>query len=368
MPHKTYPVSETNLNGNELKYVSEAVSSTWISSNGKYIDLFEKEFAEYIGTKHAVAVNNGTVALHLALMALGISEGDEVIVPNLTYIATANAVTYVGATPVFADSNPISWNIDPASIEKLITKKTRAIIPVHLYGNPCDMDALSDICKRHNLWLIEDAAEAIGSKYKGRNAGSFGIISTYSFYGNKTITTGEGGMVLTDDDALAGKIRLLKGQGMSFTKRYWFEIVGYNYRMTNVQAAIGHAQMERINELVDAKRSNAKLYNKYLGSVDKLILPDESHGCINTYWMYSIVLKDHSRVLRDEFAKRLTEMGIDSRPFFYLMTEMPPYANHKKDDCNISLQLAQQGLNLPSSTLLKEDDIKYICECIKKCL
>jgi len=368
MAEKNYPVSETNLLGNELKYVTDAISSSWISSNGKYIDLFEKEFAEYLGVKHAIGVFNGTVALHLALLSLGIGKGDEVIVPNLTYIATANAVSYVGATPVFADSELDSWNIDPSSIEKLISKKTKAIIPVHLYGNPCNMDKLNEVCKKHNLYLIEDAAEAIGSEYKGKKAGSFGSISTFSFYGNKTITTGEGGMVVTNDDLIAQKIRLFKGQGMSFSKRYWFEIVGYNYRMTNIQAAIGHAQMERINELVNAKISNAKLYNKYLKGNEKLMLPIEANGSKNTYWMYSILLKNHTREQRELFAKRLSESGVDSRPFFYLMTEMPPYAKHKKDECKTALQLAQQGLNLPSSTLLNENDVQSICECIKKCL
>ncbi len=269
MANKNYPVSETNLNGNELKYVTDAVSSSWISSNGKYIDLFENEFANYLGVKHAIAVSNGTVAIHLALLALNIGKGDEVIVPNLTYIATANAVSYVNATPVFADSEADTWNINPECIEKLITPKTKAIIPVHLYGNPCNMDKIATIAKNHNLYIIEDAAEAIGSQYHGKKTGSFGLISTFSFYGNKTITTGEGGMVATNDDELASKIRLFKGQGMSFTKRYWFDVIGYNYRMTNMQAAIGHAQMERINDLVNAKRQNARHYNRFLNDIDQ---------------------------------------------------------------------------------------------------
>jgi len=365
---KYIPVSEPNLKGKELEYITDVVKSTWISSTGKYINEFEKMFAEYTGVNYAISVSNGTVALHLALLALNIGPGDEVIVPNLTYIATANSVTYVGATPVFADSEKDTWNIDPKSIERLITKKTRAIIPVHLYGNPCNMNAILKIAKTNNLFVIEDAAEALGSEYFGQKTGSFGDISTFSFYGNKTITTGEGGMVVTKDSEMANKLRILKGQGMNPNKRYWFDIIGYNYRMTNMQAALGCAQMERVDELVKAKRNIAQLYDKYLMDIPNIIIPTEKFHTINTYWMYSIILNNYSREKREKFREELEKLGIETRPFFYLITEMPPYSRYKNSECKVAKLLADKGLNLPSSTLLKKEKIEYICGKVKKCL
>lgn len=368
MVKKYIPVSEPNLKKKELDYVVDTVKSTWISSKGKYIDKFEKMFAEYIGVNHAISVSNGTVALHLALLALNIGPGDEVIVPNLTYIATANSVTYVSATPVFADSEEDTWNIDPKSIERLITRKTKAIIPVHLYGNPCNMNEIMKIAKTNNLFVIEDSAEALGSEYFGKKTGSFGDVSTFSFYGNKTITTGEGGMVVTKDSEIANKLRILKGQGMNPDRRYWFDIIGYNYRMTNIQAALGCAQMERVDELVRAKRNIAQLYNKYFMDIPNIIIPAEKYSTINTYWMYSIILKNYCREEREKFREKLEKLGIETRPFFYLMTEMPPYNSYENNECKIAKLLADKGLNLPSSTLLKEEEIKYICGEVKKCL
>ncbi len=279
----------------------------------------------------------------------------------MTYIATANSVTYVGATPVFADSKKDTWNIDPKSIERLITKKTKAIIPVHLYGNPCNMNAIMKIAKTNNLFVIEDVAEALGSEYFGQKTGSFGDISTFSFYGNKTITTGEGGMVVTNDREIANKLRVLKGQGMNPDRRYWFDIIGYNYRMTNIQAAIGCAQMERVNELVRAKRNIAKLYNEYLMNIPDITIPIEKIHTKNTYWMYSIILNNYCREEREKLREKLDKAGIETRPFFYLMTEMPPYNNYKNNKSKMAKLLADKGLNLPSSTLLKEEEIKYIC-------
>lgn len=365
---KYIPVSEPNLKGKELEYITDAIKSTWISSTGKYINEFEKIFAEYVRANHAISVSNGTVALHLALLALNIGPGDEVIVPNLTYIATANSVTYVGATPVFADSEKDTWNIDPKSIERLLTKKTKAIIPVHLYGNPCNMNEIIKIAKTNNLFVIEDSAEALGSEYFGQKTGSFGDISTFSFYGNKTITTGEGGMVVTNDREIANKLKILKGQGMNPNRRYWFDIIGYNYRMTNMQAAIGCAQMERVDELVRAKRNIAKLYHEYLMNIPDITIPIEKIHTKNTYWMYSIVLNNYCREKREKFREELEKLGIETRPFFYLITEMPPYNKHKSGECKIAKLLADKGINLPSSTILKEEEIEYICRKVKKCL
>ncbi len=358
---KLIPVSEPNISDKELQYITDAVKSSWISSNGKYLDAFEKKFAEYIGVKYAVAVSNGTVALHLALLALGIGPGDEVIVPNLTYIATANAVKYVGASPAFADSDINTWNISIESIKRLITRRTKAIIPVHLYGNPCDMDGILELANEQNLFVIEDAAEAIGSKYNKKHVGSFGHISTFSLYGNKTITTGEGGVVVTNDVELYDKLKLLKGQGMNPKKRYWFDVIGYNYRMTNMQAAIGCAQLERVNELVDKKIKNAKIYNKYFSTCNDIILPMDTTNSLNSYWMYTIVLESYAQEERDYLMKRLLEKNIETRPVFYLTTEMPMYTKHRQDECRNATLIANGGINLPSSTLLNVKEIDYIC-------
>ena len=239
------PVAAPVFAGREREYVADCMESGWISSAGKYVELFEAEFAKFCGVRHAVSCCNGTAALHLALAALGVGPGDEVIVPTLTFVATANAVTYCGARPVFADSEAETWNLDPAHVASKITPRTKGIVAVHLYGNPAEMDALRALAHRHGLFLLEDAAEAHGALYRDAHAGSLGDIAAFSFYGNKIIATGEGGMVTTDDDALAARVRLLRGQGMDAERRYWFPVVGYNYRMMNLPAAIGLAQLER---------------------------------------------------------------------------------------------------------------------------
>jgi perosamine synthetase len=252
------PVYQPSLKGNEKKYVNECLDSTWISSKGKFVNQFENAFAEYVGVKHAATVSNGTVAIHLALLALGIGEGDDVIVPTLTYIASVNSIAYTGANPVFVDSLQDSWQIDPADVVKKITPRTKAIMAVHLYGHPCDMDALMEICKKHDLFLIEDCAEAIGTLYKGKHVGTFGDISTFSFFGNKTITTGEGGMVVTNDETLHDRSLHFKGQGLAKHRQYWHDVIGYNYRMTNICAAIGLAQLEQIEQVLIEKKKSSR--------------------------------------------------------------------------------------------------------------
>lgn len=350
------PVSEPNLSGNEEAYAIDAVRSTWISSSGKYLNQFEEMFRSYVGTKHALAVSNGTVALHLALLALEIGPGDEVIVPNFTYIATANAVRYVGATPVLADMDPVTWNISVDSIKRLINSRTKAIIPVHLYGLACAMDEIMALADSHGIHVIEDAAEAIGSEYKGRRLGSIGKISTFSLYGNKTITTGEGGMVTTNDDKIAKFIHLLKNQGVSPTKRYWFEVIGYNYRMTNLQAAIGCAQMEQLEKFIAYKQRNAQTYSSLLSP--EFGRPAELSHARNTFWMYCTLVP--ARINRDDFCAHLAKNGIETRPFFYLLSTMPPYATTKAEVSQDAKDIAGRGINLPSSTKLTEADIKKI--------
>lgn len=361
---KFIPVSKPALIGNEKEYVLDCLDSGWISSNGKYIKLFERKFAEYLGVSHAMSCSNGTIALHLALLSLGIGPGDEVIVPTLTYVATANAVKYTGATPVFADSEPDTWNIDPKKIEALINGKTKAIMPVHLYGHPCDMDPIMEIAKKYGLHVVEDAAEAIGAKYKERPCGSIAHISTFSFYGNKTITTGEGGMVVTDDDALAAKVRILKGQGMDPNHRYWFPVVGYNYRMTNIQAAIGLAQMENVDKLVEKRRKIARWYNENLKGISGITLPLEKDYAFHSYWMYSILIEKKHGKSRDEVMGFLLKEGIETRPFFYPMHIMPVYRQNAPGLKNAET-IASKGLCLPTFYELEEEKVEYIVDLLK---
>ncbi|MBI5035488.1 MAG: DegT/DnrJ/EryC1/StrS family aminotransferase [Chloroflexi bacterium] len=358
------PVAEPLLNGNELAYVTDCVTSSWISSLGKYIPRFEQEFARFCGTKHGVATSNGTTALHLALVVLGIGQGDQVIVPSLTFIASANAVYYTGAEPVLAESEPRTWNLDPIDVARKITPRTKAIMPVHLYGHPVDMDAINAIAREHNLIVLEDAAEAHGAEYKGQRVGRLGRIATFSFYGNKIITTGEGGMLTTDNDELAEKARWLRDHGMSPTERYWHPIIGYNYRITNIQAALGVAQMERIDEFIARKREIAALYSRLLGDVSGITLPPEESWAKSVYWMYSILVGDEFGISRDALMAHLKSCGIDSRPFFHPIHTMPPY--NKGESLPVAERLARQGINLPSALTLTDKDIQRIANAIRE--
>jgi perosamine synthetase len=320
------PVAAPVLDGREREYVNECLETTWISSAGRFIGEFERAFADYCGVKHAVACNNGTTALHVALVALGIGPGDEVIVPSLTYIASANAVSYCGATPVFAENETRTFNIDPADIEALITPKTRAIMPVHLYGHPADMDPINAIAKKHGLFVVEDAAEAVGGQYKGRTTGSLGDVGVFSFFGNKIITTGEGGMVTTDDDAVAERLRLYKGQGMDPNRRYWFPVIGYNYRMTNIEAAIGLAQLERVDHHLAGRKRVAELYDKALAGLgNRLILPTTESWARHVFWMYTVQLGEGVSKSRDQVMLDLDALGVETRPVFHPMHVLPPY-------------------------------------------
>jgi len=362
------PVAEPCLGEEELKNVIGAVKSGWISSKGKFIEEFEREFAKYCGVKYGVATANGTVALHLALKALGIGKNDEVILPTLTFVATANAVTYCNAKPVFVDSHPEYWCIDPEKIEEKITKNTRAIIVVHLYGHPCDMDWIMDIAEDKGLYVIEDCAEAHGAEYKGKKVGAFGDIVCFSFYGNKIITTGEGGMCLTNNEELAEKMRILSDHGMSKHKKYWHDIVGFNYRMTNLQAAIGVAQLRKLDEFIEKKRQIAKWYAEKLKELEEkglIKLHPEMPWAKCVYWMYSILIEDKiKKISRDTLMKRLEEKGIETRPFFVPMHLLPMYSGSEKRP--VAEELARKGLNLPSSVNLEENAINLICDTINK--
>lgn len=362
------PVLEPELSGKELEYVQDCIDSNWISSQGRYVARFEEMFEEMHPGMHAVAVSNGTVALHLALASLGVSEGDEVIVPDLTFAATVNAVLYCNAVPVLCEIDSDTWCIDPEEVERLITPETKAIIPVHLYGQVCQMDLLRNLAEKHDLLLVEDCAEALGSKWNNVPVGTFGDAATFSFFGNKMISTGEGGMVLYGDRDMARKARVLRDHGMSLEKRYWHECVGYNYRMTNVQAAIGVAQMERFQNFVEKKQDIASCYKQHLSDVDGVEkMPVEVASVFHSQWLYTVLLADG--VDRDGVVDRLMQYGIESRPVFYSMHLMPPYQNIKRSDSLAhSLKISVQGVSLPSSVRLSIQDIKYVSDVLKDIL
>ncbi|HEX7318038.1 MAG TPA: DegT/DnrJ/EryC1/StrS family aminotransferase [Pyrinomonadaceae bacterium] len=357
------PVSSPSFVGNEREYVLDCVESGWVSSAGEYVDRFEAAFAEFCGVRHAVACCNGTAALHVSLLALGVGPGDEVIVPTLTFVATANAVTYCGARPVFVDSEPETWNLDPAQVAAKITPRTKGIVAVHLYGNPVDVDALRALASRHGLFLLEDAAEAHGALYKGRRAGSLGDIAAFSFYGNKIIATGEGGMVTTDDDALAARVRLLRGQGMDTERRYWFPVVGYNYRMMNIPAAIGLAQLERVGWHVGRRREVAAEYQRLLGDTSGLSWQAERDWGQHAYWMFTIVLNDGAADDRDRVMARLQTEGVETRPVFYPVHSLPPYQEAARgEEFPVAESLARRGVSLPTWAGLSDDDQTYVCD------
>lgn len=362
-----YHVAAPDLTGNELKYVTECVQSTWISSQGKYLAEFESRVADFVQARHAIATCNGTVALHLAMAALGVGPGDEVIVPSLTYVATANAAVYCGAKPVFCDVDPVTWCIDAASAARMITPQTRGILPVHLFGHACDMQPLWDLANDWGLWILEDNAEALGAQYMGRPTGSLATAATFSFFGNKTITTGEGGMVTTDDPELASKLRLLRGQGMDPNRRYWHPVVGFNFRMTNLAAAIGCAQIERVEQLLADRRQLAGWYDDRLRGVSNLTLPTTASGVTHSWWMYSVLVDEVSR--RDRLMRDLASRDIETRPVFYPVHQFPMYRNAKTDNgCPVACDISYRGVSLPTATYLCERDVDYICNEVRSAM
>lgn len=366
---KTFlPVAAPVLAGNEKVYVNDCLDTNWISSSGEYVNRFERTFADFCGVRHAVSCCNGTVALHLALLACGIGAGDEVIVPDLTFVASANAVTYCGATPVFVDVEPHSWTLDPARIEQRITNRTRAILAVHLYGHPCDMDALHSIAERHDLFIIEDAAEAHGARFREKRAGALGRIATFSFYGNKIISTGEGGMVVTDDDALAEHLRLLRGQGMDATRRYWFPVVGYNYRLTNIAAAIGCAQMEQIEWHLARRRQVAEWYMEEIAPIATLSSQREAVWAHHAYWMFTVLLDPSLAFERDAIMRRLLDEGIETRPVFYPLSSLPPYREASAErEIPVAADIANRGISLPTWAGVTRADVRRVVTSLARC-
>jgi perosamine synthetase len=360
------PVAEPDLGPLEEQYLFDAFRSGWISSIGPYIERFEKAFASFCGVGYGIAVSNGTVAIHLALLAVGVRPGDEVIVPALTFVATASAVKYIGAVPVFVESEPEIGTLDPRAVERAVSLKTKAIIPVHLYGHPADMDPIIEIARRHGLAVIEDAAEAHGAKYKGRMVGSIGSCATFSFYGNKILTTGEGGMIVTNDKALADRIRFLKDHAMHPTRRYWHPEVGFNYRMTNLQAAIGCAQLARFNALLSKREKVLELYRKAFSKKSEILINPSRPWATPVPWFVCAILPNSTiHDQRDSLMEKLREKGIDSRPYFHLLCNMPPYVPCRRvgindNDLPVAEDLSVRGMILPSVTWLSDEPITRI--------
>lgn len=370
--NKFIPVCEPYLNGNEQKYVNDAVSTGWISSSGTYVKKFEESFSEYCDCKYGVSVCNGTVAIHLALAALGIGKGDEVIIPSFTMIATAFAVCYTGAMPVFVDADKDTWNIDVNKIEEKITNKTKAIIPVHIYGNPCDMDKINEIAKKHNLYVIEDAAEAHGALYKGKKAGSFSDVACFSFFANKIITTGEGGMVVTNNEEYYNNCKYFKNVcfPVNGPRNYMHEDIGFNYRMSNVVAAIGLAQVEKADEYREMRINNAKLYMEYLKDVPGIIFQKDTEDSLNVHWMNTIIVDPNKYGHnKDELVSFLKENNIETRLLFQSMAKqnsLKKYGCDCSESYPVTDWLSDNGFYLPSASNLTQEEIKYICDLIKE--
>jgi perosamine synthetase len=346
-----FPVAMPNLAGNELKYLTDAFLSTWVSSSGPYLDQFENLFSTYSDCKYGAAVSNGTAALHVALLALGIGPDDEVIIPDLTFAATINAVLHTNATPVIVDVEKESWCIDPIQIEKSITLKTKAIIPVHLYGQVCDMEKIMYLAKKYNLKVVEDCAEAHGAMFNNKKVGSLGDIGCFSFYGNKVLTTGEGGMCTSNSKALITQIKLLRDHGMSKSKRYFHEVVGYNYRMTNLQAAIGVAQLERADAIHKNRTSYENLYRKVMPTFFEFQKDIKGRGRIT--WLVSFLVNKNPNFNRDELISIFLEEGIDARPFFYTLSQMSIYTKYAHQVNVNAKEISRNGISLPTYESLK---------------
>jgi perosamine synthetase len=364
------PVAAPDLGGTEERNVLEALRSTWISSTGSFLNRFESEFAKLCETEGALGVCNGTVALHLALLGLDVRHGDEVLVPSLTYIATANAVRYVGAEPVFVDVDPETWCLDPKLLEASITRRTKGIIAVHLYGHPADMDAIKHVAAVHGLWVVEDAAEAHFARYKGRPTGGLGDLGTFSFYGNKIITCGEGGAVNVNNKHLELRLRTLRGQGMDPQRRYYFPVTGYNFRLTNLAAAILCAQLDRREEILAGRQRVFTAYEELLAGIQGIGFQPIAPWAERAPWMFCITVNtgEYGRS-RDELMSLLSEKGIETRPFFLPLHKLPPFRIESKsrgENLPITDALSESGINLPTFAAITDSELDYVANAIRK--
>ena len=359
------PLVQPSLAGNELRYVTDCLSSGWVSSQGSYITKFEDAFSAYMEGGLSRCTSSGTTALHLALLGLEIGPGDEVIVPNLTFGATANAVVHAGASPIFVDINPDTWTIDAQQVANAITAKTKAVIPVHLYGHPCDMDALTEVANAHGLKIIEDCAESLGARYKGRKAGTFGDVSCFSFFANKVITTGEGGMIWCRDPEVFERIGVYRDHGMSKDRRYWHTVTGYNYRMTNMQAAIGLAQLEQIDRFLSRRTALANRYRTHLADVVGLHLPPQADWADPICWLFTILVDTQKIGLElATLTERLLERGIETRNVFFPLAEQPAYKSYRSLPSPAAAEIASRGLSLPTSNDMSQQDVDVVCDAL----
>jgi len=365
------PVNEPTVGEREVEYVSECLRTGWISSAGRFLEAFEQAWAAYCGRDFGVAVSSGSAALDVAVRCCRLDEGDEVIVPAFTIISCVQSILSAGATPVLVDCDPETWCMDIGDVERKLTSRTRAIMPVHIYGHPVDMEPLMELASSRGLRVIEDAAEAHGGEYRGRRCGSFGDASCFSFYANKIVTTGEGGMIVTDDEGIAEHARSLRNLCFQAGRRFIHEELGFNYRMTNVQAAIGLAQVERVETTVAHKRDIGRAYTEALSGVAALQLPVERSWARNVYWMYGVVLRDDVDLNADELAQRLKAHGVGTRPFFVGMHEQPVFARaglFLGERHPVTERLSRRGLYLPSGTALTEDDVATVSAWVREVL
>lgn len=350
-----------NLGELEKKYLCDCIDSTYVSTVGPFVPEFEHKFAQYMNSAHAVSTQSGTAAIHLSLHELGVGPGDEIIVPVITFIATVNPIVYMGATPVFVDIDPQTWNMDPEQVEKAITPKTKAIMPVHLYGNPCEMNALMDISNRYGIPLIEDATESLGATFNGKMTGTFGIMNSFSFNGNKIITTAGGGMLVTDNKEKAEHLKFLVNQARDVSKGYFHPEVGFNYRMTNLEASLGLAQLERLPAFLKKKKDFSKIYSEVFDDNSMIAMQKEYLGASSSWWLSSVII-DHPSKNIPEIQKELKKKGIPTRRVFCPITDFPPYEQYKTQDYPVAQRIYEKGLNLPSSTLNSEQNV----ECTAK--
>ncbi len=358
------PLADADIGELEVAYVSECRRSGWVSSAGPFVSRFEEAFAAACACRYAVAASNGTAALHLALLALGVGPGDEVLVPDLTFVSTANAVVYTGARPVLVDVDPHTWNLDPDDARRKVTQRTKAIVPVHLFGNPADLDAVAAIAAETGLAVVEDAAEALGASWRGRPVGSIGDVGCFSFFGNKLITTGEGGMVVTNRPEIADAARRWGNLSRAPGRPYFHDAVGYNYRMASRQAALGLAQLQRLDQLLAGKLRNAETYRRLLAGIPGLRWQHVTAGGASSWWMFAIVLEDAFGATREDVSEHLHRNGIDARPFFVPLHQLPPYAG--SPPCPVAEEVSRRGLLLPSGTRLRAEQIHEIAETIAR--
>jgi perosamine synthetase len=369
---KRIPIAGPSITQKEIDYVTDAVTNSWYGNANDYHERFEKAFADYVGVRHAVSLPSCTSAIHLALLALGVGPGDEVIVPDATWIASAAPVSYVGATPVFADIDTETWSLSARSFEECITDRTKAVIPVDLYGSMPDMDAILEVAAHRGIAIVEDAAEAVGAEYKGRKAGSFGDAGVFSFHGSKTLTTGEGGMLVTDREDISRRVLFLRDHGRTpGDKLFWNSEVAYKYKMSSMQAALGLAQLERIDELMDRKREIFTWYKQALSEMSGLSLNPEPLGTKSAYWMVTAVQESNSRIEKELLLQKLSSERIDCRPFFHPLSSIPAYrhleqAVRARERNQVSYRICPYGINLPSALNLTKEEVSYVCSVLKR--